>query len=352
MYLIETKGCNVNLQNQYGIIPLYLALLYFRPQGVGRIAALTYLLAQKNIDFNVKDRTGSTLLHYSCFNVNKLPLDVFKYLIETKGCDVNAKGQDKLTPLHNALRCFKSSHNGDTTVLTYLLNQNSFNPNINGQLNGDLLHHACQNISTLPLSVFKFLIETKGVDVNVQNVCGDTPLHYALRDFKLVNNDSNIPALTYLLRQNDVNANTKGQYTRTLLHSACININKLPIDIFKYLIETLGGDMRLQDKFGDTPSHLALRCFNLDHGGDITLLTHLISQNNFNLHSRGQYGHVLLHLTCMADLSGPNETEMDSDEDYDLDFGKAGAKTDSCLSQIAEMIAERYIQQIFGETTP
>jgi ankyrin repeat protein len=73
----------------------------------------------------------------------------------------------------------------------------------------------------------------------------------------------------------------------TILHWACQNINSLPLDIFKLLIETMGGDVNAQAKNNDTPLHIALFNFNLHHGGEITVLIYLLSQKNINVNNKG-----------------------------------------------------------------
>jgi hypothetical protein len=81
----------------------------------------------------------------ACRLINHLPLDVFKLLIETKGCDVNAKDNKKDTPIHSALQLF-NPHQGDVTVLAYLLNQKDVDVNISGKQGHSFLHLASINL--------------------------------------------------------------------------------------------------------------------------------------------------------------------------------------------------------------
>jgi hypothetical protein len=94
---------------------------------------LTYLLNQKSVDVNINGEGGFTLLHVACQYINRLPIDVFKLLIEKMGCNVNAWNFYKDTPIHLALNWFYSHEGGDVTILTYLLNQKNVNVNIMGQ---------------------------------------------------------------------------------------------------------------------------------------------------------------------------------------------------------------------------
>jgi len=294
-YLIEAKGCGVNIQDEYKDTPLHHALQYF--QG-GDFTVLTYLLTQKGINANIKGKWGYTILHTACKNINKLPLEIFKLLIETLGCDVNVQDGNNDTPLHLAIDLFNPSKNAqNVTTLTYLLTQTNINVNIEGEGGYTILHYACQHINKLPLDIFKSLIETHGGDVNARSDSNDTPLHDALKCFN-PNKGGNITVLTYLLRSKDVNANIKGWQGYTLLHLACKRINDLPIDVFKALIETHGGDVNVQDNIDDTPLHFALKCFNPNKGGNITVLTYLINQENVNANIKGWQSYTLLHVAC------------------------------------------------------
>jgi ankyrin repeat protein len=288
--LIETHDADVDVQNHYQDTPLHNALCYFDPNDGGDINVLTYLLTQ----MNTKSKYGYTLLHYACKNIKRLSLNVFKLLIETKGCDVNAQDKDKDTPLHYAFRCFNPNDGGDINVLMYLLSQKGVDGNIKDQCGGTILHTACSNINKLPLDVFKLLIETHGADINIQDNNEDTPLHYALCYFD-PNKNGIITVLQYLSYQ----TNTKGQCGGTILHLACQNINKLPLDVFQLLIETIGCDVNIQDNNKDTPLHYAFRCFNPNDGGDSPVLHYLLSQKGVDGNIKGWDGYILLHRACI-----------------------------------------------------
>jgi ankyrin repeat protein len=335
--LIEVKGCDINAQDKYNDTPLYDAIYHFNLNKGGDITVLTYLLSQKGINGNIKDRNGGTLLHYACSKINKLPFDIFKVLIETMGCDVNAQDDDNNTPIDCALSSFDPLH-GDINVLTSLLSQKGIDPNIKGQFGYTVLHKACQKINTLPIDVFKILIEVKGCDVNAQDKYKNTPIHSALGCFN-TNWGGDINVLTYLLSQKGVNVNIKGFNCNTILHTACQKINTLPIEIFKFLIETMGCDINAQDNNSNTPLHDALRDFDPNKGGGITILTYLINQKIVDVNIKGYNDYTLLHRACIIYLSNAR---------YDM---KKNAECDDISCQIIELIAERCIQEVLDETT-
>jgi ankyrin repeat protein len=350
--LIETHGADVNAQNSDNDTPLHCALRNFNPHN-GDIAVLYYLLNQKIVDVNIKDKNGHTLLRIVCQHINKFPLEIFKLLIETYGADINVEDNDKNIPLYHALLLFNPNDGGDITVLTYLLNQKDVNVNIKNKYGHTLLHLACMNINTLPLDIFKVLIETMGFDVNVQDDDKDTPLRHALLLFT-PNAGGNITVLTYLLNQKNINANIKGEYGHTLLHTACGNINDLPLDIFKLLIETHGADVNVQDENKDTPLHLAFFNFDSDIDDGIAILTYLLTQKDVNFNIKGQNDRNLLHWASICDIASDSDGDESSDDftdsDYDLDDSDNSAKSDTTLCQIVKVIVETCLEQIIDET--
>jgi len=295
-------------------------------------------LTEDNIN-RIDPETGRTILQNYCHHINTTPLEVYRYLIEVKGCDVNAQNIYNDTPLHDALRYYDPNDGGDITVLMYLFTQKGVDGNIKGQYGYSLLHMACTHINTLPLEIFRYLIETKGCDVNVQNNDNDTPLHYAINSFNPTGTGVGTSVLMYLLSQENVDVNMKGWNGETILHMVCKKINNLPLDVFKLLIETHGADVNVQDKSNNTSVCLAFREFK-PRNGDINVLTYLINQNNVNINIMNEKGRNLLHYACINNLPRYRRS-LEIDAEYDTVF-----------CQIVEMIAERCVQEVFEEKTP
>jgi ankyrin repeat protein len=307
-YLIETKGCKVGPQDKYKNF----ALEYFYPtEDGGNIAALTYLLNQTDVNVGSKDENGSTLPRTdpAWFNITTLLIGAFNLMCS--------------------------------------LSQKIFNVNVTGDNATNLLHTACMNINKLPIEIFKLLIEKHGCDVNAKDENENTPLYLAFGWFN-PETGGDITTLTYLLSH--ANVNIKYKFGHTLLHIACIN--KLPIEIFQYLIETKGADVNVQDYGNDTPIYLALYHFNPRNGSDITVLTYLINQKNVNLNITNRNGHTLLHLAFIFEIEYYDDADYDSMDYESADFDDdREAKYDSTLYPIVQAIAERYVQQVLDETT-
>ena len=204
-----------------------------------------------------------------------------------------------------------------------------------------ILHNYCQHIKTTPLGVYRYLIETQGCDVNVQNKYNNTPIQRALFYFD-PRTGGDITVLTYLLNQNSVNLNIKGRSGHTLLHYACEQINYLPLEIFKMLIETMGCDVNAQDNDKNTPIHCAFQKFDPNQGGGdgITVLLYLLGHEDANVNIKNEKGCNLLHFTCINNFA-------DIDDSAELN-----GEYDTVLCQVVEFITERWIQLILDETTP
>ena len=105
-------------------------------------------LTDENI-YRIDPKTGQLILHNYCEYINTTSHEVYRYLIETKGCDVHVQDNDKTTPLHDPLSYFDPNKGGDITVLMYLLSQKGVNRDTKGYNGGTILYYACGNINNL-----------------------------------------------------------------------------------------------------------------------------------------------------------------------------------------------------------
>jgi hypothetical protein len=97
------------------------------------------------------------------------------------------------------------------------------------------MHSLCNDIRNVPFKLLKELIEIHKFDLNLKSTDNMTPINLALET-----HFANIPTdlLMYLLNQPGVKINEN-----SLLLSACKNIQRLPLHLYQFLIETLGGDI-------------------------------------------------------------------------------------------------------------
>jgi len=336
-YLLEIKSCGINSYDIFDYTPLYWALLEFQPDKGGEANTLTYLLHHTAVEVKAGSRSGFTLLHKACNNINSLPLSVFKYLIEIKGISVNAQDHASNTPLDHAFLSFLPN-TGDINILIYLLRQKDVNVNAKDKYGRTLLHQASYNINTLPIDIFKYLIEIKGGDLNIRDKDNETPFDIALRRFVIFNN---VTTLTYLF---GIVENPPGS---TTLHRACSNINSLPVDIFRNLIQNKGCNLNTLDTDCNTPLHNAIRDFKST--SDITILEYLLSQKNINFNIQGQNGHTLLHQAFVS--------QNIEDGDARLLWSVLNPETENPSphladwSNIIELVIEQFIRQVIEESS-
>jgi len=159
-----------------------------------------------------------TILHHYCDKINSTPLPIFKYLIETKGGNINAQDNRCDTPIHHAFRSFNPNKGGDINTLKYLLNLKSIDVKLGGYSRHTILHSASQTVNHLPLDIFQVLIEIKGLDVNCTDSDGNTPLHllmHPLEGKKL--DDSHVPKIVEYLIKKGAKINHKNSKANTAL---------------------------------------------------------------------------------------------------------------------------------------
>jgi ankyrin repeat protein len=346
-WFVETKGCNLNLLDNYGYTPLYYAVRYYNPKHGGDMNILTYLLNHDSVDVNAKNKKGGNLLHFACENISSLPLDVFKYLIEVKGANIHALEMTKTTPIHTALTHFEPEPN-EITVLTYLFSQNGINVNTKNPKGRTLLHLACEQINYFPIAIFKDIIEKHNADVKIQDRAKNTPIHDALRCFR-IDEGGDIATLIYLLSLDDVNANTQNQKGYSLLHLACLDINTFPLEVFKCLIEN-GADVNLLDRKNNTPLFFAVRNFMPQLHPNDHVLVYLLNQNGFNTNILSR-GRTLLHLACTLDFSGGGAHGNDGSRPRKRQHPPTSTEIDDFWSSIIDVIAKGRLQQVLDGTT-
>jgi ankyrin repeat protein len=322
-HLIETKGCDVNILDRSHLSPIHFAFMFFKPNMGDSVAILKYLLKQNSVDILTKAPRGRSLFEKACHNINTIPFDIFKLLIEIKNANVNTRDNNLFTVIHSALHSFQPNQGENLTILMFLLGQDVVDINFMTETGFTLLHVACQKINALPLDVFKFMVETKGANINLQDKFQNTPLCSLFQSIQLIQ-DGKVSILTYLLSQSNIDVEIKNITGNALLHLACNEINKLPLDVFKLLIETHGADVNAQNNDKDTPIHLAIRSFFREFGGDMTVLNYLLTQNDVNINLKGKSGFTLLHeaynsintlpfdvFKCLIDVKGADVNAQD-----------------------------------------
>jgi ankyrin repeat protein len=293
-YLIEIKGCLINVKDKNGNPPPYYALHLFKPNS--DVNTLFYLLSQNGLGPKTKGKNDDSLLHQACLRINTLPLAVFEYLLDVKRCDLNAiDNTSRSSPLYHAINAFTPKSGGDINTLIYLLTRKELNLMQTESGAGTLLHLACTRVNVIPIEIFKTIHKIHPAACNLKDGVKNYPICYVLSTFRALSG-GDIDTVMYLLGQKGLEINTKGHEGLTPLHLACRNINSLPLGVFKYLIETLGADINAIDDRLETPLHYGI--IQYDRCGDINNLYYLLNLPQLNIDAKDGKGVTIFHFAA------------------------------------------------------
>ena len=222
----------------------------------GSLKAIQFLLdisKEKNIDMDVTDIVGSTLLHQA-IGRKDYNEDIALFIAQNKDITFSdrhlmSRNQSRLSTLHIACRfgCFK--------VVKYILSK-------------------CNELM---------------IDPNITDGGGNTPLHYACCA-------GNIQIVEELSTIQNVNFNiASGEGGWTPLHQACSSVKT---ELIAYLLSNFKAliNPNIPDDEGDTPLHFACE------GGHVEVVE--VFFNNFtseeiNVNQKNDYGLTPLHIACL-----------------------------------------------------
>lgn len=189
-------------------------------------------------DINAQDSKGYTKLHKA---INNTDMAEVQSLLATPGIDVNLQTQTGDSPLHLAVIYMPEA--------IPLLLAKGANPNLRNVCDYTSLHEAVVEGS---ITAVMHLLAAPGIDLDVQDDRGFTPLHCAITHEKV--------AIAGLLIAAGADVNTTNIHHNTPLHSSvhvCPEAVELLLASKKALINAL-------NEGGDTALHLAARSGNID----------------------------------------------------------------------------------------
>lgn len=287
-YLLN-KDAEVCIRNQFGDSPLHVA-------AENGILPIVELLLSKSAKINVSNQFGDSPLHLAVENGN---IPIVKLLLE-KGAEVNKSNQFSNTPLHLAAK------NGDLLAVKLLII--GAEVNMTNQSGDSPLHLATRN-GNLPTIE---LLLNEGADVSQTDMHGDSVLHLAVAKCSSETPILSISAENYiinLLINKGINVNLKNKRGITPLYMA---IEKRNLVIMNLLINR-GAYLCTTDDNGDSLLHMAVNCGEefmlnvlLNEGINVNLANNHGETPVFVAAKKNNFHIMKLLLTRGADIKSTN----------------------------------------------
>ena len=201
-------------------------------------------------------------------------LDIVKYFVEERKCNIECKDPLGQTPLHYA------AAKGRLATVKYMIEEKGCNPMCSGPNGLTTLHFACKS----SLDLVKYLVEERKIDCSCQDEHGVTPL--------LVSAEcGSLDVVKYLLEAQHCDINFRDEYGNGALHNAALG-GKL--DIVKYMIDGKGFDPECRTKEGKTPLNCACQTGKLD------VVKYLIEEISCDPECRTKEGKTPLNDACQT----------------------------------------------------
>ena len=266
----------------------------------GHIYIVKHLVNDLSFSTSVKTLYDQTPLHFACMAVcsEEAALDIVKFLIAETSCDCNSQTTNGESPLMILL----DIHSDWNNVIQYLVCDCHCDLLLTNGFSETVLHIACTKRNS---DAVKMIVET-GIDPNIEDEAGNTPLHLACRcaykDLIAIILDSVHcgvnTVLDILICFNDqlevVSLVTKSMHLKqddngnTPLHSICITNNTELATV----AANAECNPNVLNKQQDTPLHIACR------NSSIKMVEILLSIKDCDVNVKNKHGDSPLHLAC------------------------------------------------------
>ncbi|KAI4454311.1 ankyrin repeat and protein kinase domain-containing protein [Holotrichia oblita] len=256
------NGADVNLQNEFGRVPLHLAARW------NQVDIIKLLLVEETANINIQDKDGRTALEHAVIEGH---MNVVEFLLE-KGANKQIQNNTTHeTPLHCAARA------GCLKIVQTLLDQGA---DLNARDIDDStpLFYAAYGGHA---HIIQLLLQY-GAEVNVQNIYGSTPLHIASGE------KANVDAVKMLL-DNGAKVNAKDRHNSTPLHFATDYRHKTVVA----LLLDKGADVNAKTVGNYTPLLFAAKREDID-------IVKLLLCRDANTDARSTHGWTALELSIRS----------------------------------------------------
>ena len=214
-----------------------------------------------------------------CFASESGHLDIVKYFVEERKCNIEFNDPFGQMPLHYA------AAGGKLALVKYMIEERGCDPMCRDASSKTILHHACQSGN---LDLVKYLVEERQLDPSCQIEHEFTPLHLTAQFGPL-------HMVKYLIEEQHCDMKSRDEYGNNTLHHAVLG-GKL--EVVKYLIEEISCDPECKTKNGMTP--LLCACLT----GQLDVVKYLIEERKVDSSCRDENGYTVLH--AAAEHTIPN----------------------------------------------
>ncbi len=335
------SGLNLNKLDFDGRSLLHLAYSYtYKLPSSNKTRIFDMLLLQKELNPNIQDTKGNTVLHYACGTVypdEQIPF--IQLLLSHKDINVNLQNNEGKTPLHNVIH-----NSGDLRILNLLLPKSDVN--IQDKEGNTVLHiiipKIWNNMYKYDIkTIFNTLINVDGVNVNIQNKDGWTPLHFSISSsFYNQRNDTFI--VDKLLAVPGINPNLQNKHGQTPLYSlvnSYPNLSKLQ-SLLNYPIT----EPNIPNDKGESPLQELVRSeINLSLGDNYPYIKMLLSNPKTNVNQTDESGESSLFKAAKA--NEPNLVEVLLESPTILYDSKTKEQIGSFSEEIQNLIQTRFEAQ-------
>ena len=165
--LLGNKKCDLNQQIANGDTALHIVCKMVNTDTIH--LGMIQILLENGAYVQAVDSSGDAPIHIVC---KGLRLDCLKALLQSKGCDVNQQNADGDTALH--IVCKMVNIDPMHICKIEILLERGANVQVVNKIGDAPIHIACNG---LRLHCLKALLQSRGCDPNQQNADGDTALH-------------------------------------------------------------------------------------------------------------------------------------------------------------------------------
>ena len=311
-YLVEKRGCNVNLLNGKGDSALHVACR----------ESLTVVKLLKGCEVNSTDADGNTALHIACINKN---YEIVKYLLHDELCSAEIHNNSGNLPLHIIVK----HHQAELPLVKAILQKCDVNSK--GSNGNTALHIAC---SELKYELIMLLLQDELCRADIPNDNGHLPLHCLIMNHNKsswhassveLSSAEKLRVIMMVADRYDQAAMTADHRRLTpmniIIRTGCIDLLKtfyersaVNLDQFlhiackhkhskvvRWLIDH-GANTEITDSDGNTPEHICI-------SGDHPSLETLVQLGTLNVCRQNNLGDTVLHLACQLPWHQEDITE-------------------------------------------